>query len=284
LDDIKKSVNRHFFLNKKEITLVAYSKKSKKAVGSLTSRKITKRLWGLWSYFVSPACRGKGIGSLLGSENYKLLREMNVEKTIAIIAKTNVPSLKAQVSARTGAQLGECGYLRSRIFKCKRIAPISEDDFEKVKVRRLRQGEKKRLFEIFEHCVGKQWCSFLEIDQENYLDRIHGPGLWEEYGLLSRLAMKKNILVAERAGRPQGYAISHALRFSDYDYALHLFVPVSKDFDGVCRSLLIKSFRPPNFRRTNKFSFVYIGNEESQKYLEKLSFEIHEFLAPYDLL
>ena len=282
IDEIKKFVNRHFFLNNKQITRVAYSKQDQKAVGSITSRKITERLWGIWSFFVSPEYRGRRIGITLGRENFRLLKEMNVERTIAMIAKTNVPSLKAHKS--TGLQLSDYGYLRSRIFRCERIGPIPEPDFEKTKVRKLHQGEKKQLFEIFELCVGKQWRSYLEIDQENYLDRIYGPGFWEECGLLSRLAMKKNILVAESGGKLQGYAISHAIRFFDYYYALHLFVPVSKGFDAVCRALLIKSFRPPNFKRNNRFSFIYIGDEKCQKHLVKLGFETQEFLAPYDLL
>jgi len=269
---IKQFANRTFFLNQEEITLAAYSEKDKKAVGSIKARKITDSLWGVWNIFVLPAYRGRRIGSLLLKETVHYLRGKKVDKLISHVAKTNISSIRH--SRRSGWRS-----LSNRIFKCERIGPIIEHETGKTTVRKLRRAEKRQLFDVFELCVGRQWCSYLEIDWENYLDRICGPALWEEYGLLSKVAMKKDVMVAERGGESQGYAISRTLRLFNDDYATHLLVPMSKGFNTICKSLLLKAFRPSNQKKQNKFSFIYIGDKESRKHIEELGFEIQEFLV-----
>jgi len=278
INEMKMFVNRTFLLNSEELTLVAYFRKDKKAVGSITSRKITKSLWSIWSLFVSPTYRGRKIGPMLISETFRRLKRKDAEKAIAIIAKSNVSSIKATERAT------DQGFLDNRIFRCKRFNPLIENDSEEITVRKSRPDEKEQLFNVFENCVGKNWNSYLEIDHENFLNRIYGPAFWEQYGPLSKLVMKKKILVAESKGEVRGYVISRATRFSSSNYALHLFVPISRDFSDICKALLLKTSRPPNYKAQDKFSFVYIGDEESRKYLEKLGLEVTEFMVRYHLL
>lgn len=277
-DEMKLFVNRTFFLNNEELILVAYSRKDKKAVGSITSRKITKSLWSLGSLFVSPAYRGKRIGPMLISETFRLLKRKKAEKLLAIIAKSNVPSIKATERAT------DHGFLSNRIFRCKRFDPLPENDSEEIYVRKPRPNEKEQLFHAFEDCVGKDWNKYLEINHKNFLDRIYGPVFCEQYGPLSKLAMKKKVLVAENKGVVRGYAISRATRFFKSNYALHLFVPISEDFNDVCTALLLKTFKLSSHETRDRFSFIYVGDEESQKYLEKLGFDVKEFMVRYHIL
>lgn len=272
---IKELAYRTFFLSKDEIRLVAYSERNKRAVGSIGARKITERLWGAWDIFVSPAYRGKRIGTLLLRETVQHLKRKKVEKLISYVNKNNISSIKH--SRRTGWKL-----LRNRIFKCSRIDPLVEPYPEKIKVRKLRHGEKRRLFDIFELCVKKQWCRFLEINQENYLNRIYGPAFWEEYGILARavlskVATKKRIMVAEIGRELRGYIITLTRRLLGTDCVTFLFVPISKDFDPICKSLLLKAFGPSSYKA--KKEFIYIGNDESREHIKELGFEFQEFLV-----
>ena len=276
--EMKKLLRRTFLLDaraQREITLVAYAEKEKKAVGSITLRRITDSLWGMGSIFVSPSHRGRRIASSLYKETFRLLKEKDVEKTAGIISRGNVASVKSYKRS-----VNEHAFLDKRIFECRRIGPIGEDVLDQITVRKISPVKDESLFEIYEACVGIQWCSFLEINEENYLDRIDGPCFFEEYkSPLSGFVMKEDILVAECRRKVLGYATSRAIRFFNLDYVLHLFVPISKDFDNVCRALLAKALRPLNFRREDKFAFIYIGDEEAQDYLKNLGFEVKEILV-----
>ena len=278
--EMEKSLKRAFLLDEEEIILVAYSTKEKKAIASIILRRITDRLWGIWAIFVAPSHRGRRIASSLYKETFRLLKKKNVKKTVGRISKNNVASIKAFERS-----INERGFLRKRIFECKRIGSIREDGSNQIMIRNVSLGEDKSLFRIFKACLGRQWCSFLEINEGNYLDRIYGPCYFEEYkNPLSRLVMKKDVFVAESKGEIKGYAIARAVRLVNFHYALHLFVPISKDFDNVCRALLIRTFRPLNYRRKKKFILTYIGDEGSQDRLKNLGFEVQEALVAYHFL
>lgn len=269
---LKEFVHRALFLNQDEITLIAYSVKYKKAVGSITARKITERLWGAWNIFVLPEYRGRRIASLLLKETVHHLKRKKVEKLVSHVAKNNISCIRHSRGSGWNP-------LCNRLFKCERIGPIAEHNFKGITVRELRHGEKKQLFDIFELCVGKQWCSYLEMNPENFLDRIYGPALWEQYGLLSKVAIRKDIKVAESGGELRGYAISRAIRLTKIDYVTHLFVPIYKDFEKICKSLLLKGSQPRSHRAQNKFSFAYVGDNESHEHIHKFGFETEEFLV-----
>lgn len=275
--EMKKSLRRAFLLDpraQEEIVLVAYHKKERKAIGSITLRRITDRLWCMGSIFVSPSHRGKRIASSLYRASFKLLKEKNVEKVAGIISKSNVASVKSFERS-----VSEYAFMSNRIFECKRTGSIRED-FDQIRIGKARLGEENNLFEIFQACVEKQWCVFLEIDEGNYLDRMHGPGYFEEYkSPLSRFVTKKDVFLAEKGGEVQGYAVSHAVRFFGFDYSFHVFVPISKDFDNVCRALLVQAFRPPSYREKDNFAFLYIGDAKAQGYLKNLGFEVKEILV-----
>jgi GNAT superfamily N-acetyltransferase len=274
---LKEFAYRKLFLTQKEITFVAYSKSEKKAVGSITARRITNSLWGIWNIFVMPAYRGRRIAHLLiaGMANY--LKSKDVKKVISHVRKSNVPSMKH--SQRSGWKLS--GY---SIFECERSSPLIEDDSQKIEVRKFCRTDKEQLFGVYERCMGNQWCSYLEVNSENYLNRLFGPAFWESYGRLSWLVMKKDVIVAESRGEPKGYALSRAVRFINEDYATHLVVPVSEDFNATCKALLAKAFRPLKSKTRNKFSFVYVGQTESRMLIEKLGFAVEEFIIQQMLL
>jgi len=277
--EIKKIVLKTLLLNQEEIILVAYSKKDRKAVGVITLRKITDNLWGIWDIFVSPSSRGKGIASLLYRESFKLLKERKIKKVVGMVFLDNVASIKS-------IQRNWQEYLSTRIFVCEKKSQMDKDKLpNKIKIRKL-HGEKRNLFETFRNCVGEQWCRVLEIDKNNFLDRVFGPAYFEPINknFLTRSMMKNDVLIAEYKGKIEGYAISRMARFFHAYHALHLFVPVSDDFDDVCRELLIKAFNPSMYNKKSKFDFIYVGNEKVENRLRKLGFEVRQGVVPYKYL
>lgn len=277
--EIEKIILKTFFLNQEEIILVAYSKKDRKAVGAITLRKITDNLWSIWSLFVSPLYRGKRIASLLYQESFKLLKERRIKKVVALVFLDNVASVK---SIRRNWQ----GFLSTRIFVCEKKSQMDENKLpNKIRIRKPHQ-KKRDLFETFRNCVGEQWCRILEIDENNFLHRVFGPAYFESTSknFLTRSMMKKDVLIAEYKGKIEGYAISRMVRFFHTYHGLHLFVPVSDNFDDVCRGLLIKAFNPLIHNKKGKFDFIYIGNVEAENYLRKLGFEVRQGVFSYKYL
>ena len=275
----KKILVKNLLLNQEEIILVAYSKKARKAVGVITLRKITNNLWGVWNIFVSPLSRGKRIASLLYQKSFESLKERKIKKVVGVVSLDNVASIKS-------IQRDWQGFLSTRILRCEKKSQIDEDKIpNKIRIRKP-LDEKRNIFEIFRSCVGEQWCRILEIDKNNFLDRVFGPSYFEPISqkFLTRLVMKKDVFIAEYKGKIEGYAIStRGLTFHVY-HALILFVPVSDNFTDVCRGLLIKALNPLMCNRKSKFDFIYIGNVEVESYLRKLGFGVKQSLVPYKYL
>ena len=277
--EIVKWTIKNFLLNQEEIVLVAYSKKGRKAVGVITLRKITDSLWGIWHVFVSPLSRGKRIASLLYKESFKLLRERAVKKVVAMVFLDNVASMKS-------IQRNWQGFLSTRIFACEKKSQMNENKFpNKIRIRKP-HDERRNLFKTFRNCVGEQWCKVLEIGKNNFLDRIFGPAYIEPISknFFTRSVMKKNVLIAEYKGKIEGYAISRARRLFPTYPVLHLFVPVSDNFDDVCRGLLIKAFNPSIYNKKRKFNFIYVGNVEAENRLMRLGFEVRQGVVAYKYL
>lgn len=279
IKEIEKIVLKTFFLNQEEIILVACSKKDRNAVGVITLRKITDSLWGIWDIFVSPISRGKRIASLVYEASFKLLKKRGVKKVVGMVFTDNVASVK---SIKRNWQ----GFLSTKILACEKKSQKDEDKLpNKIRIRKL-HGEKRKVFETFRNCVGEQWCRFLEIDENNFLDRVFGQACFEPISknLLTRSMMKNDILIAEYKGKIEGYAVSRMVRFFHiYDH-LHLFAPVSDNFDDVCRALLVKAFNPSIYNKKGKFDFIYIGDAEVHSHFRKLGFEVRQGLVPYKYL
>ncbi len=276
--EIKKILLKTFFLSQEEIILVAYSKKDRKAVGAITLRKITDNLWGIWSVFVSPLYRGKRIASLLYQESFKLLKERKIKKVIALVFLDNVASVK---SIRRNWK----GFLSTRIFMCEKKSQMDENKLpNKIRIRKPHQ--KKDLFKTFRNCVGEQWCRILEIDKNNFLDRVFWRACFEPISknFLTRSIMKNDILIAEYKGKMEGHAMSQMVRFFHVYHHSHLFVPVSDNFDDVCKGLLVKALNPSIYNKKGKLNFIYIGNVKVENHLRKLGFEIKQGLVSYKYL
>ncbi len=154
-------------------------------------------------------------------------------------------------------------------------------------IRIRRQDEEKRnLFETFRNCVGEQWCRILEIDKNNFLDRIFGPAYFEPISknFLARSMMKKDVFVAEYKRKIVGYAISRMIRFFHIYGNLHLFIPVSDKIDDVCRELLTRAYNPAMYDRRGKFNLIYIGESKVENHLRKLGFEVRVGVVSYKYL
>ena len=279
VNEIKKTVLKTFFLNQEEIVLVACSKKDEKPVGVATLRKITDNLWGIWSVFVLPSSRGKRIVSLLYQESFKLLRERKIKKVVVQTYLDNLASIKS-------IQRNWQGFLSTRIFVCLKKNQMSKDRLpNKIRIRKPHEG-KRNFFETFKNCVGEQWCSILEIDENNFLDHIFGPAFFEPVSenFLTRSLIIKDICIAEQKAKTVGYAISRMIRFFRPYHNLHLFVPISNDFVNICNGLLLKASNSPTNYKMNEFSFVYIGKAKAEKHLRKLGFEIRQGVVAYKYL
>ena len=276
--EIGKILLKRLLLNREEIILVAYSKKDRKPVGVITLRKITESLWGIWHTFVSPLSRGKRIASLLYQQSFKLLKDKKVEKVVTTVGLNNVASVKS-------IQRNWQGFLSTAIFLCQKKSPVDEDELSKKIEFRKPHNEKRNLFETFRDCVGEQWCKFLEIDIDNFLDRIFGSFFESiDENFLTRSMIKKNVLVSEYEGKIQGYAISRMTRFFHAYHALYLFVPVSDNFDDVCIRLLSKVSNLSVRNNKRPFEFIYIGKVEAENRLRKLGFKVKQLIVPYKYL
>jgi len=280
--EIEKIIVKTFLLNREEIILVACSKVERKAVGVITLRKITENLWGIWDIFVSPLWRGRRIASLLYQKSYELLTERKVQKAVGTVSVHNVASVKS-------IERNWQGFLKKRIFSCVINTPMIEGELvhtRAIKIRKLKRGEEKNLFEIYRECTGEEWCNFLEINQNNFLDRFFGLAYFEPIrkNLFTRLMIKNRVLVAERKGEIRGYGIYRTTRFFlDHSY-LHLYIPGSKDFDNICSSLLINALDQSKQDGKNQLKLIYVGNSEIKKPLANFGFEIKESLVPYKYL
>ncbi len=279
INEIEKKVLKTFFRNQEEIVLVAYSKKDRKPIGVATLRRITYSLWGIWSVFVLSSSRGKRIASLLYQESFKLLKERKIKKVIAQVFLDNAASLK---SIKRNWQ----GFLSTRIFACAKKNRMGEERLpNEIRIRR-QDEEKRNLFETFRNCVGEQWCRILEIDKNNFLDRIFGPAYFEPISknFLARSMMKKDVFVAEYKRKIVGYAISRMIRFFHIYGNLHLFIPVSDKIDDVCRELLTRAYNPAMYDRRGKFNLIYIGESKVENHLRKLGFEVRVGVVSYKYL
>lgn len=65
---------------------------------------------------------------------------------------------------------------------------------------------------------------------------------------------------------------------------IYIFVPVSDNFEDVCRRLLITTFNQAIYNKRGKFDFVYIGSVEVENRLRKLDFEVRQGVVPYKYL
>ena len=274
--EIGKFALKTFFLNQEDATLVAYSSKEDKTVGVITLRKITDNLWGVWDIFVSPKYRGRRIASSLYQASFEFLKRKKVKKATGAVSVNNIASVKS-------IDRNWQGSFSTRIFKCSGKLPINESHHAKTEVRKLRHGDEKNLFDIFERCVGKKWCEFFEITKENYLDRIFGSAYIEPVGrnALARLTTKKDVFVAEHESEFCGYAISREIQPLHLQYALLQFVPQSENFEGISKALFARAHRPSSNETTDEFTFVQIGSEGVRPLLENIAFKIEENLVPY---
>jgi L-amino acid N-acyltransferase YncA len=259
-------------LNKERRTLIAYSGNEKQTIGLIRARRITEHLWGVWNIYVLPAYRGKRVGSLLLTKMAHYLKRRGVQKLVSIVSVDNIPSMKH--SRRSGWKP-----LQKGIFECERIGPLPHTNSNNIMLRKSCKAEKDRLFTIYKQCVGEEWQAYLEMKPNSFLDRVWGPAFFEEYSPFSKIAMKKNILVAEIDGKIAGYALSRAIHPIDLGYALCLLVPMSEQFAMTCKSLLLNVPRPLAHKRQNRFSFTFIGDQESKEQLSKLGFRVRQFLV-----
>ena len=246
-------------------------------MGVITLRKITESLWGIWHIFVSPSSRGKRIASLLYQESFRLLKSRRVSKAVGMVFLDNVPSMKS-------VQRDWQGFLSARIFACEtQIAEVKLPSDIRV---RKPHVEKEKLFEVYKNCVGEQWCRILEVDEDNFLDRIYGPGYFEPVSknLLTRFLMRNDVIVTEHKGEIEGYAICREIRFSHSYHNLHLFVPASGNFDGFSRGLLTSAHNALKHSRKDNFTFACVGHEDLENRLRTIGFKVRQGVVPYKYL
>ena len=276
--EIQKFVLKTSFFSKHEIVLIAFSRIEKKAIGIITLRKITEDLWGIWDVFVLPQYRGMGVASLLYQASFRLLRENGIGKAVGVVSLNNIASIK---SIKKNWQ----GFFSRRIFLCRNKFDIQvrQYDFAGLATRKFCTNDRRSLFEIYRRCVGEEWCSFFEIDQDNYLHRIFGSAYIEALSenLFTRLAMENKIFVAEYKEEVRGYAIFRRIRLFHTFEVLHLFVPAAKDFYNFSRSLLFRAFKSPGKRKS---CFAFVGNESDRERVRNLGLEVEERLVPYKYL
>jgi GNAT superfamily N-acetyltransferase len=262
-------VTKVFLLNKEEIRFDAYSEKHQETVGLVKARKITNCLWGLWDIFVLPKYRGRRIASVLLTATARYLEGKGVKKLISTVSIDNIASIRHSI--RSGWTL-----LQNRIFRCWKDDSMRRHNVGRIIVRKLCKCDRRELYNFFQFCVGKEWCEYLEIDQDSFLNRIFGPAYFEEYGPLSKVVVKKDVHIAQSNGELRGYAISRAPRVFNIGCTIHLFVPISEHFGQVCSALLSETFRSSSAEKIDKCVIVCVGSHDIRKNLEGLGFKVQE--------
>lgn len=277
--ETKKFIWKILFITQEEITLVAFCEKEKEAVGVVKLRKITDNLWGIWSIFVSPTYRGRRIASSLYQESFRVLKRKKAKKAVGTVVSDNVASIKS-------IERNWQGFLSKRVFNCFRKHPLNKPSSTQIMVKRLRNGKEKNLFQIYRRCVGKLWCNFMEITQDNFLDRIFGMAGIEPISksIIAKLALRREVFIAEYRRELCGYAVSCMIQPFYAGYTLHLFVPISERFEEISKALLFNALNPLLLKKLGEFSFIYIGEAQVGSHLRELGFEVRENLVTYNYL
>jgi GNAT superfamily N-acetyltransferase len=189
-----------------EKKLVAYSFRDKKAVGIVTLKKITNSLWGVWHIFVSPDYRRRGIALSLYEKSFDYLRKRKVKRAVGSVEVTNIPSVKSIEKVWNE-------FLPPKIFEFRGNLPHSQKKRQMmVAARRFRSSDHDALFEIYKQCAHREWYTFLEINRDNFLQRLVEPKYYR--GPL-RILLQKQILVFESKDRTLiGYAIARTPKWS----------------------------------------------------------------------
>jgi ribosomal protein S18 acetylase RimI-like enzyme len=155
-----------------EEQMIALHVSERRIVGAITLRKITDTLYGIWNIFVNPEYRGRGIASSLYRSAFRYLAGKGVKKAVGIVAVDNTSS------ARGIAKTWD-GFLSKRFYilpsiRASVISRIHDQplEFRKISIRRALKDHRNALFRTYRDCAGEQWCSFLETNSNNFIERF----------------------------------------------------------------------------------------------------------------
>lgn len=253
-----------FLFNQKNYSLVAYSLSEKRAVGIVYLQRINDNIWGIWSTFVAPNFRGRGIASDLYEKSFRLLREQGVKKVIGSVSAENIPSLG-------NIRKIWDGFLDKAVFTLRVYRSL--DAFKNILVERLDSENVNDCYDIFSKHVGTEWIEYLEINKRNFMERVFGSAGCEAYSRSKsrRLFFPSEVLTAKQDNRLLGYCvfakspIFHMLTSVDVLGLPHFFSRDKNEL-GICSS--------PLLRQTNFNVCYWIGAVSEKKETMKTGFEI----------
>lgn len=253
-----------FLFNQENYSLVAYSLSEKRAVGIVYLQRINDNIWGIWSTFVVPDFRGRGIASDLYKKSFELLREQGVKKVIGSASAGNIPSVGNIKKIWDG-------FLDKAIFKLR--VPRSLDAFKNILVERLDSENINDCYDIFLKHVGTEWIEYLEINKGNFMERVFGSAGCEAYSrsISRRLFFQSEVLTAKQDNRLLGYCvfarspIFNKVTRTDVLGLPHFF---SRDINElrICSS--------PLLRQTGFNAYYWIGDVSEEKETVKTGFEM----------
>jgi ribosomal protein S18 acetylase RimI-like enzyme len=230
--------NFKFLFNQKNYSLVAFSTLKKKAIGIVYLQKINDDVWGIWSTFIAPDFRGKGIASNLYNKSFEFLRRKDVKKVIGSVSAWNTPSV-GNITKIWDGFLDKVNY--------KLNVPLGSERVPSIEIKKLANNNIQECWDIFSKNMRKEWIGYLEINKENFIDRVYGSAGCEAYSqkMSRKLLVQSELLKVKQNERILGYSAYAKFlifgklvnnKFLEYP---HLFARNVNDLE-VCASSLLK--------------------------------------------
>ncbi|MDR0373375.1 MAG: GNAT family N-acetyltransferase [Nitrososphaerota archaeon] len=256
--------NFRILFNQENVTMIAYSTNQKKPVGIIYLQKITENLWGIWSTFIHPAFRGRGIAPQLYNKSFEFLKKKGIKKAIGTVSFVNKPSI-ASIQKTWDGFLNRVNYKLNFFDQTQK--PTTTCNI-------LNNMDTQNLWEIFSTNTGAEWINFLEINKENFIDRVFGSAGCEAYSKKTRrlLIQKRLVEIKQNNRELLSYAIYTKNGFFNnfqkrvqYLEPPHLFAGnISNLRKGASSLFKVKGFQ----------TYHYLGTIEEEGTLKKEGFEI----------
>jgi GNAT superfamily N-acetyltransferase len=256
--------NFRFLFNQKNYSLVAFSTLQKKAIGMVYLQKINDNIWGIWSTFVAPDFRGRGIASNLYNRSFEFLRKHDAKKVIGSVSAWNKPSM-GNIKKIWDGFLDKANYVLN--------IPVSQKRNPNIEIKKLDKNDIQDCWGIFSKNMTKQWIEYLEINEENFIERVFGSASSEAYSakMSRKLLVQNEMLEVKQHEKILGYSVYGKFiifdklmskRFLEYP---HLFARNVNDLE-VSASSLLKS---KGFQVCH-----YLGDIKGDTQFEKAGFKI----------
>ena len=163
---------RKILYGKKLTGFSIYFTQEQKSVGYVYTQQITDNLYGIWGTYIAPKYRRKGLATELYNKSFEYIKNEKTMKCIGSVSYKNMPSIENLKKSWDGF-LDNCLY----ILKLQKIN-LKENT---LLIKRYNKIQLKETYDLYKTCVSKKWIEFLDINKNNFMERIFGTAGCESY-------------------------------------------------------------------------------------------------------